>query len=554
MKILVLGGYGVFGGRLSGLLSDIPGLEFLLCGRSLARAEAFCAGYSGAARVQPVALDRRDIVGGLREHAPDLVVDASGPFQGYGADGYQVIVACLDAGVDYLDFADAADFVFGVSRFDAQAKVAGVFVLSGVSSFPVLTAAVLRRMADQMDIVAVEGGVAPSPHAGIGLNVVRAVVSYAGAPVQLRRDGGPGHGIGLAESRRFTVAVPGRLPLHSTRFSLVDVPDLQVIPPEHPALTDIWIGAGTRPEVLHRMLNLLAKARAALRLPSLGPLSPLGHAALNRLRIGEHRGGMVVRARGRAAGEDIEISWHMLAEEDDGPYIPSMASAAVIRRLLDGRRPEAGARPGTHVLELGDYEEIFRGRRIFSGFRREDPDAPLYRQILGPAFDALPPPLREIHGSRQPRQWAGLAEVRRGSGLLARLIAAAYGFPGGGSEVPVSVDFVPEADTERWTRTFGGKRFSSTQARGTGKDQYLLVERFGPISVALALVLERDRLHVIPRGWRLLGMPLPSFLLPTGSTFEGETQGRFSFDVDISFPLVGRIVAYRGVLDPVTPG
>lgn len=43
MKILVLGGHGVFGGRLAVLLSDIPEVDLLICGRNLKRAEAFCA-------------------------------------------------------------------------------------------------------------------------------------------------------------------------------------------------------------------------------------------------------------------------------------------------------------------------------------------------------------------------------------------------------------------------------------------------------------------------------------------------------------------------------
>lgn len=184
LKVLILGGYGVFGGRLAELLFDIPEIELVICGRNLSYAEAFCASYSGQARVRPFKLARREIVEGLRAQNPDLVVDASGPFQDYGAERYNVIEACIAAGIDYLDFADAADFVYGVAQFDAQAKTAGVFVLSGVSSFPVLTAAVLREMAKTMDIVAVEGGIAPSPYAGIGLNVMRAVVGYAGAPVK----------------------------------------------------------------------------------------------------------------------------------------------------------------------------------------------------------------------------------------------------------------------------------------------------------------------------------------------------------------------------------
>ena len=104
--------------------------------------------------------------------------------------------------------------------------------------------------------------------------------SWAG-PVKVLRDGKPAWARGLAESRRYTIAVPGRTPLANIRFSLVDVPDLQVIPPEHPTLRDIWMGAGPVPEGLHRVLNLLAKARARFRLPSLVPLAGLFYRVLN---------------------------------------------------------------------------------------------------------------------------------------------------------------------------------------------------------------------------------------------------------------------------------
>ncbi|WP_367346587.1 DUF4166 domain-containing protein [Stenotrophomonas bentonitica] len=550
MKILILGGYGVFGGRLARLLSDLPELELLICGRNLAAAQRFCEDYRGAPRVRPLAVDRRDIEGVLQAERPDLVVDASGPFQDYGDRQYNVVEACIALRMDYLDFADAADFVFGVARFDAAARAAGVFVLSGVSSFPVLTAAVLRQMAQRMTLVSVDGGIAPSPYAGIGLNVMRAVVGYAGAPVKLQRDGAPGQGLGLAETRRFTIAVPGRLPLRNLHFSLVEVPDLQVIPPEHPSLTDIWMGAGPVPEVLHRVLNLLARARARFKLPSLEPLSPLFYRVLNLMKFGDHRGGMYVRARGLQDGVETTLSWHLLAEGDDGPYIPSMAIEAVIRKLLAGTRPADGARPATHALELSDYQTLFAGRDIHTGFRHEDPTASLYRQVLGSAFDALPPQLQALHESSGARQWSGVARIRRGTGLLSRLVAAVIGFPKAAEQVPVTVAFTPERGGERWTRDFAGRRFSSWQRRGAGRNDALLVERFGAIDVALALVVEGDRLTLVPRRWSCLGIPLPKALLPKGTTFETEVDGRFVFDVEIAAPIVGLIVAYRGSLLP----
>lgn len=552
MKVLILGGYGVFGGRLAQLLSDISTIELLICGRNLSSAEAFCTSYQGVARVRPLLLDRRDIAAALRAEAPDLVVDASGPFQDYGTDGYGVIAACIAAGIDYLDFADAADFVFGVSRFDAQAKSVGTFVLSGVSSFPVLTAAVLREMAKTIEIHAVDGGIAPSPFAGIGLNVMRAVIGYAGAPVKLMRGGQKTHAVGLAESIRFTIAVPGRLPLRNIRFSLVDVPDLQVIPPEHASLTDIWMGAGPVPEILHRMLNLLAKTRAKFALPSFAPLSRLFYTVLNLMRIGEHRGGMFVRARGVRDGKVSQLSWHLLAERDDGPYIPSMAIEAIIRKSLTGDKPQPGARAGTHALELADYDALFEDRAIYSGFRDGDVAAPLYRQLLGTAFETLPRCLQELHGQFERRRWQGVADIRRGRSFFARVIGGLIGFPMSGSQVPVAVTLSPESGGERWIRNFGGKIFSSLQSAGSGRNDYLLVERFGLISVALALVVEQDRLMLIPRRWNLLGIPLPKSLIPSGQSFETEADGKFCFDVEISAPIVGLIVAYQGKLQPST--
>ncbi len=550
MKILILGGYGVFGGRLAELLADMSGLEILVCGRKLTRAEAFCTGYKGRPKLTPVALDRQDIKTALHVHAPGLVVDASGPFQDYGTERYAVIEACLEAHIDYLDFADAADFVFGVSQFDAHAKSAGVFVLSGVSSFPVLTAAVLREIAKEMDVVSIQGGIAPSPYAGIGLNVMRAVAGYAGAPVKLWRDGKHAHGIGLAESMRYTVAVPGKLPLRNVHFSLVDVPDLQVIPPEHATMKDIWMGAGPTPEILHRMLNLLAKARARFGLPSFEPLSVFFYTVLNLLRFGEHRGGMFVHAHGLADGNPTEMSWHMLAEGDDGPYIPSMAIEAIIRKLQAGERPQPGARSGAHALDLADYERLFRRKTIFTGFRRDEPTLPLFRKVLGSAFDDLQPRLRELHESLATRDWHGFAEVRRGQGIMAQMISALFGFPKAANQVPVSVTITPEKDGERWTRDFGGRRFSSVQSPGSGKDTYLLLERFGIVTVALALVLHDGRLAFVPRRWRVLGVPLPGFLLPSGASFETQEGNDFCFDIDISLPLIGPIVAYKGRLQP----
>lgn len=550
MKVLILGGYGVFGGRLASLLSDLPDLELLICGRSMARAADFCTRARGRARMTPIALERRDVSTTLDSWAPDVLVDASGPFQDYGDARYAVVLACINSGVHYLDFADAADFVFGITQFDAEAKAANVFVLSGVSSFPVLTAAVLREMArDGMQIVSVRGGIAPSPFAGVGLNVIRAVAGYAGGPVRLWRDGAPAVAYGLTETLRYTVAVPGKVPLRNLLFSLVDVPDLQVIPPEHTTMRDIWMGAAPVPEILHRMLTWLARMRASAGLAPLTPLAPLFHRAVNLMQFGEHRGGMFVHATGQRGGLPAERSWHLLAEGNDGPLIPSMGIEALLRRYRAGIAPAAGARAATRELELGDYDAMFAGRNIFTGFRDgDDPPAPLYRRVLGTAFDSLSNKMRAFHGLVKPRTWDGIAQIHRGNHPVARLIAYLIGFPEPSPAAPVSVTVTPVDGIERWTRTFGTKTFSSVQSMGTARDAHLVVERFGPMAFSLALIVEGDRLILRPRRWTFFGLPMPRALLPQDDSHETEIDGRFHFDVRISAPVIGLIVAYRGWL------
>ncbi len=373
LRVLIVGGYGIFGGRIVELLKDEPRLELIVAGRSAERAKAFCARQPAtAAKVVPAVFDRNgDLAHHLAALRPDLLVDASGPYQAYGQDRYRVIEACIAAGVPYLDLADGADFVEGVQSLDSAARTAGVFVLSGVSSFPVLTAAATRRLAAGLARVdAIRAGITPSPYAIVGENVIRAVTGYAGQPTRLRRDGQTVTGYPFTEQMRFTIAPPGRVPLRSTLFSLVEVPDLRVLAALWPEAKTIWMGAGPVPELLHRALIGLAWLVRWHILPSLLPLAPLVHWVSNHVGWGAHRGGMFVEVDGvDDAGRPVTRSWHLLAEGDDGPLIPSMAVEGIVRRLLDGQRPDPGARAAVRELELEDYDKLFARRTIHTGFR-----------------------------------------------------------------------------------------------------------------------------------------------------------------------------------------
>lgn len=565
LSLLIIGGYGTFGGRLARLLGDEPRLRLLIAGRSLAKADDFVAdlrtpkdGAEGlgssalGARLQAVTFDRDgDLAEQLTRLQPDLVVDASGPFQSFAEDPYKVVRACIGLGIDYADLADSTGFVASIGGLDAEAKAEGIFALSGLSSLPALSFAALDVMAPQFArIDSVAAGIAPSSHVKIGRNVVGAIASYAGQKVPRLRDGRPASGRGLIEAMRVVVAPPGAVPLRSRTFLLVDAPDLALLPARFVGLQSTFTGVATEPQPLQRLLSLAARLVHLGLLPSLKPFTRLIQRASHAFASGEHRGGMFVRASGiDGAGKRLVSGWHLIAEGDDGPFIPVIAVAVLVRRLLAGERPAPGARAAAGELRLDDFEAAFRRFSITTGMRAEcEADRqPLYRKILGSAFDRLPPAISAIHAGGA-RTASGRARIERGGGWLARLVARLIGFPAAGADVPVTVNFVAEGNREIWTRTFGDKSFRSIQLEGKGRDRHLLAEVFGPFRVLIALVPEGNKLRLVVRGWQFCGMPLPLFLAPGGETYEEERDGRFHFHVQIGGPLTGLVVRYTGWL------
>jgi hypothetical protein len=553
LTVLIIGGYGTFGGRLCQLLADEPRLRLLVAGRSLQRAEAFCRRQPAAA-LMPVAFDRDgDVSAQIERLRPDIIVDASGPFQAYGRDPYRVADAAIANGADYLDFADGRDFVLGIRSRDPSARAAGKFALSGASTCPVLTTAVARALAGGMNrIKEITAGIAPSPHAGIGLGVTRAIASYAGRPISIVKRGAAAIGIGLVDSRVHTVTVPGSIPLRRIRFSLVDVPDLALLPELWPGLQSVWVGAGPTPAASHRSLSLLSRLVSLRLLPSLTWAARAMAWTVEHLTWGEHRGGMFVEVVGETEGRSVRRRWHLIAEGDRGPTIPAVAADVIIRKCLDGRRPAAGARPAYLDVSLAEYERRFAKLGIGTATVDDLPASlPLQRRLLSEAYGRLSPPLHAVHNVQSRSELAGIADVKRGRGLLARLICAVVGFPARGTQVPVTVTMIRNGDGEVWERRFGNAKFQSLQFLGTGDDEGLLVERFGPMSFAMAEVVENGSLRLVQRSWRFLGLRMPRFLRPTGTAREHDADGRFNFEVEIRLPLVGLVVAYRGWLAPV---
>lgn len=532
MKILVVGGTGGFGSVIVRYLSE-DGHSVVVAGRNRRSGTAFILANPDMTFVE---LERSRItpedLAGF-----DIVVDATGPFQGASLSLPRAAIA---AGINYFDIADDRDFIRRVSHLDGESRRAGVRIITGVSSIPTLSGAVALQLAIGMtEVESVEISITASSRAAFGRAVLLSMLEGAGRPIT-RADGTTGR----------AMSSPRSLRIHRDGNTVIDRTVLEIDSADHDTLPSMLQG---KPSVVFHAGSELAIHNHAIRsiaaLVSRSIIStgtrflPLARMA-RRLSVGIGNGqsAMQVRVTGKTNAHRITRDWTVLATRNTGPRIPCMAVPAMIRALGEGR-VDPGSGPRIEVLSP---KEIL-GRMPVGSISLEikESRASLYARIM-PDFERISPAIRNMHDQRFPVAAHGRASVIRGRSPVALLIARIFGFPPASTDVSIRVIFESLGKAERWTRDFGGVTFSSLLSEQSGG----VSERFGPFSFHFRLEEQQGRLRMIPKGWSMLGLPMPSLFMPSGIATEYEKDGRFHFDVPIILPLIGLVVHYRGWLEP----
>ncbi len=73
----------------------------------------------------------------------------------------------------------------------------------------------------------------------------------------------------------------------------------------------------------------------------------------------------------------------------------------------------------------------------------------------------------------------------------------------------------------------------------------------GPVRATVPLALTGQGLVWPISSIRLLGLPLPRALLPRSEVTESDRDGKAWFDVNLTLPVGGLLVRYRGWLEPL---
>lgn len=362
MKILVVGGYGNFGKRLVASLLEHYDYQLVIAGRSLEKAEHYkfiverlYKKSVGAIEVD-VLTDDLEII--LKELNPDIVVNASGPFQMQrnNHSAYRLARACLETGCHYVDLADDREYVVGFSdALNHKAIQKNFIMVCGASTVPGLSSAVIDEFINTFaELTDINYGISPGNKTERGLATVGSILSCAGKRFDTLTDGAMQPVIGWQDIRRYDFGFP----LGKRWMGNCEIPDLDLLPRRYPSIKNIRFQAGLEVALLHFGLWLLSGLSRFGLVKSLYPYTGvITYLSTWFMRWGSDSGGMYMEMKGEClSGEPKKIIWQLVAEDGSGPNVPAIAAELIISKIAN----QEIASGGTPCLGLFTLDEFFK--------------------------------------------------------------------------------------------------------------------------------------------------------------------------------------------------
>ncbi|MBA3564262.1 MAG: saccharopine dehydrogenase NADP-binding domain-containing protein [Gammaproteobacteria bacterium] len=357
-RIVILGGYGHFGGRIAKALASHRDLHLLIAGRSMAAASGFVAGLgSTAAAHEAVQLDHAspDFELALRRLDADLLIHTCGPFQGQDT---HVAESCIATRTHYVDLADARDFVCGFTRLDGSARAKGVLLITGASTLPAVSSCVIDEIAKQYaTLQEVRISIAPGQRTPRGLATIEAILSYCGRPFRRLEAGRWITVYGWQDIRRIDYPQLGQRWMASC-----DVPDLALFPERYAGVATVNFHAALELSALQWGMWLMAWLARAGLVNDWSRHARLVKRLADRFdRFGSDVGGMQIELTGIGVnGCARRTAWFLLAANGHGPEIPCIPAIVMAQKLARGDIAVRGAQPCMGLMSLRDFENAVR--------------------------------------------------------------------------------------------------------------------------------------------------------------------------------------------------
>jgi hypothetical protein len=178
----------------------------------------------------------------------------------------------------------------------------------------------------------------------------------------------------------------------------------------------------------------------------------------------------------------------------------------------------------------------------------------LYEQILAGRWNEVDLKVRNSHLTGSVLRAECRLDVEDGANVFGKIARRIVLLPAPVRDAPVELVIREAPGGELWERKFPDNTLSSVQYRSPDS---CLVDRFGIIAFHFRLTVSEGSIHHIHRRTYLhLGsivFRLPLWLSPTVVSHESAdaVENASRINVSLSLPLVGRVLAYAGIVQPV---
>jgi len=354
-KVLILGGYGNFGKRIARMLTQ-QNISVIIAGRDEGKARQLLASLPHSLAEIAIFDVRQDLAYQLDGLKPTVVVNTCGPFQN---SDYAIAQTCIAHGVHYIDLADGRDFVTGITSLDSEAKHHDVAVISGASTVPGLSSAVIEHYLpafSEMD--SLEFGIAPGQKAERGLATTQAILSYVGK--KLKPCAGYATRYGWQDLHLQHYPVIGR-----RWMANCDIPDLDLLPAKY-GIKTIRFSAGMESPLVHLGIWMLSWFVRAGMIADLPKYSAALLKASNWFDfLGSADGGMHMILSGKDhSGKALTKKWFIVALDGDGPYIPTIPAVILAKKMIESDFHSRGAMACVGLVSLDEYLHELRYLKV----------------------------------------------------------------------------------------------------------------------------------------------------------------------------------------------
>ncbi len=352
-KVLVLGGHGRYGKKISQTLADIKGVHCVAVGRHPPSRSKWDN------RITHIALNVEDS-GSVRSALADsfIVINASGvPAE----SSVSIAMLCLEAGVHYIDLSDSRHLLQEIVRLNRRAINANVCFVAGAASVPAISSLLVDTVITDFDRVSeIQVFKSPGNNNIGGAGTLVTELEQAGRSVRLKESGRwrevPGW------SRPLMVHFPK--PVGLRRLYLCDAPDLDIFPQRYGAST-VTYRTGYELNILNFGISFLAWLKKRKRLRDPARLAP-GLLWVGRWfrRFGSDRDAVGIHIKGQRDGVETQHAVYMIGKDGSGLAIATSPVIALTRHWIEQGPDEPGAFGAQDVLRLQDIKDVLKDQDV----------------------------------------------------------------------------------------------------------------------------------------------------------------------------------------------